>query len=148
MDLLEINQYNRPKACIKCGGVMVFKGVGEYQCEDCGAVDFDDYGKVRRYIETHRGANAGEIEEATGVTQRSIRMMLKESRIEVAKDSKLFLHCELCGKDIRYGTLCTSCESSYHRRIEEQQRSNTKKNISGYSMAETSSGAKRFTREK
>ena len=41
--------------CKKCGGIMVFKGVGEYHCEDCNAVDYDDYGKVRLYIEEHDG---------------------------------------------------------------------------------------------
>ena len=55
-DLLRMDEYNRPKTCEKCDGVMVFMGVGEYQCEDCGAIAYDDYGKVRLYIEGHRGA--------------------------------------------------------------------------------------------
>ena len=50
-DLLRMDEYNRPKTCEKCDGVMVFMGVGEYQCEDCGAIAYDDYGKVRLYIE-------------------------------------------------------------------------------------------------
>ena len=28
----EINTYNRPTYCAECGAVMVFKGLGEYQC--------------------------------------------------------------------------------------------------------------------
>ena len=75
--LLE-EQYHIPRVCKKCGGVMIFKGVGEYHCEDCGAVDYDDYGKVRMYIEEHHGATAAQIEDAVGVSQRAIRQMLKD----------------------------------------------------------------------
>ena len=35
--------YNVPRLCKICGGVMVFKGVGEYRCEECGDVEYDDY---------------------------------------------------------------------------------------------------------
>lgn len=44
-ELNAVNTYNRPTYCEKCGGVMVFKGVGEYRCEKCGYLDYDDYGK-------------------------------------------------------------------------------------------------------
>ena len=47
MDRLESNlldYYNIPRICQKCGGVMVFKGVGEYHCELCDFVDYDDAG--------------------------------------------------------------------------------------------------------
>ena len=46
-----LDMYHIPRVCTECGGVMIFKGVGEYHCEECGAVDYDDYGKVRGYIE-------------------------------------------------------------------------------------------------
>ena len=42
MEQLTIDSYNRPRNCQKCGGVMVFKGVGEYHCEECDAVEYDD----------------------------------------------------------------------------------------------------------
>ena len=56
-----LDAYNIPRVCKECGGVMVFKGVGEYRCEDCGVVDYDDYGKVRCYIESNKGATAAQI---------------------------------------------------------------------------------------
>ena len=34
-----MDSYNIPRVCKNCGGVMVFKGVGEYRCEACGEVD-------------------------------------------------------------------------------------------------------------
>lgn len=146
-DEFEFDSYNTPHFCSKCNGVMVFKGVGEYQCEDCKNVEYDDFGKVRLFIESHRGATAAEIEAGTGVRQRSIRQMLREHRLEVAADSKSFLHCELCGTNIRSGRFCAKCETSYHRKLEEQNRK--QHNLAGFGMGdrETASGAKRFTRE-
>lgn len=87
--------YNRPVTCEKCGGIMIFKGVGEYQCEDCRAVDYDDYGKVRRFLEEHPGATASEAEMSTGVSQKSIRRMLKENKLEISQDSAAFLRCRI-----------------------------------------------------
>ncbi len=46
VDLIDL--YNIPRVCQICGGVMVFKGVGEYHCENCGDVAYDDYGKPIR----------------------------------------------------------------------------------------------------
>ena len=117
-----VDQYHIPRECKVCGGVMVFKGVGEYRCEKCNALDYDDYGKARLYIEEHPGATAAQIEENMGVSQKTIRLMLKDGRLEIREDSKSFLRCEVCGKSIRSGQFCPECEKNVHRRIEEQQR--------------------------
>lgn len=144
-DLLRLDEYNRPKTCEKCDGVMVFMGVGEYKCEDCGAVAYDDYGRVRLYIESHRGATASQIEAATGVKQRSIRNMLKEGRLEVTSDSKVFLHCIICKKEIRSGSMCPECEKNYHHRIEDEQRKMKNSMMQGYGTGrEEKRGEKRF----
>lgn len=146
--LLLEDQYNIPRVCKNCGGVLVFKGVGEYRCEDCGALDYDDYGKVRLYIEGHKGATAAQIESAIGVSQRSIRHMLKEGRLEVTKDSKTFLRCEVCGKSIRSGQYCPECEITIHRNLEAEQRAQIKKNIQGAGTAQKGEeGQRRFRRE-
>ena len=63
--------YNRPLTCEKCGGIMIFKGVGEYHCENCRHVEYDDYGKVRLYVEKHRGATSSEVSMQTGVSPDS-----------------------------------------------------------------------------
>lgn len=144
-----MNQYNIPRVCTSCGGVMVFKGVGEYHCEDCGEVAYDDYGKVRLYIEEHRGATAAQIENAIGVSQRTIRKLLKEGRLEVAENSKTFLRCEVCGKSIRSGRYCPECEINVHRKMEEKQRQELQKSkhAQGYSGPQkVDEGQKRFRR--
>ncbi|MBO4981438.1 MAG: hypothetical protein J6C84_06030 [Lachnospiraceae bacterium] len=143
-----VDYYHIPATCKICGGVMVFVGVGEYRCEECGAVEYDDYGKVRQYLETHKGATAAEVELGTGVSQRTIRRLLKESRIEVAESSKAFLRCELCGKTIRSGTYCPECEVKIHRNLEEEQRIKKGRSMQGYSSYQGGDeGQRRFKRD-
>lgn len=42
--------YDVPTVCKSCGGVLVYRGLGEYRCEKCRGKDFDNYGKTRNYI--------------------------------------------------------------------------------------------------
>lgn len=126
METLGITNYNRPYVCDYCGGLMEFRGCGEYECEDCHAKGYDDYGKARNYIEKHRGANAAEIEAETGVSQKSIRQMLKESRLEITPESTAFMRCEICGADIRSGRFCQKCEAAYHKDREKKMREKLK----------------------
>lgn len=151
MDGRELNlldYYNIPRTCKECSGVMIFKGVGEYHCEDCGFVDYDDYGKVRLYIEKHKGATAAEIEAAIGVSQKSIRRMLKESRIEIAEGSRSYIHCEVCGKNIRSGRFCRECETNVHRNLEAAQREALHKNMKILGMGnQGEEGQRRFIRD-
>lgn len=145
-----MSSYNRPTYCEKCGGVMVFKGVGEYHCEDCGHVAYDDYGKVRNYIEQNVGANAAEASKATGVSQKAIRDMLKEAKLEIAPNSSFFLRCEICGASIRWGRFCPRCEANHHKDLEEMARqSRHRDDTFGYSTERKKGddGAKRFSRE-
>ena len=140
-----LEKYHVPKICKQCGGVMIFKGVGEYHCEECGDVEYDDYGKVRLYIEEHPGANAAQVEENTGVTQKIIRRLLKDGRIEVAENSASFLRCEVCGKSIRSGEFCPECEVKVHQRMESQQRALMQKDSKGVGMGRKGDeGQRRF----
>lgn len=150
MDTLA-NYYNIPRTCKECGGVLVYKGVGEYHCELCGTVDYDDYGKVRLYIEKHHGATAAEIEDAVGVSQRTIRQLLRDSRIEIAEGSRCFLHCEICNKEIRSGRYCVECETKLHRNLEAQERERLRIEISSKGFGKqrnTDEGQRRFMRGK
>ena len=148
-EVLDLSRLNIPTYCEKCGGVMIFKGVGEYKCEDCGNLEYDDYGKARNYIEKHPGATSAEVSTATNVSQKSIRAMLREERLEIAPNSNTFLRCEICGADIRYGRFCKKCEVNYHREIEEKARASKNINVAGYSAERQKGeeGAKRFKRD-
>ncbi len=144
----EVNAYNRPTYCQECGGIMIFKGVGEYECEKCGYLAYDDYGKARNYLERHTGATSAQVSQATGVSQRSIREMLREARLEIAANSNVFLQCEVCGASIRMGRFCPKCETAYHRNLEEKARARNDK-MAGFSteIPRGEDGSKRFRRE-
>lgn len=79
---LNIDELHAPRDCSKCGGRLKYQGVGEYVCEDCGNVEFDDYGKVRAYIETHNDNRLAVVAEKTGVSRQAVQRMLDEGRIE------------------------------------------------------------------
>lgn len=146
---LNLDDFHRPTFCNICNGVLVYKGLGEYQCEECGASQYDDYGKVRNYLDGHRGANVAEISDATGVSHKSIREMIKEHRFEVIDNHGGYIRCEMCGANINSGRLCSQCETLYHRKLEEEARANRKAAISGGSAGlHGESGSKRFTRER
>ena len=109
---LDLNalKYGRPAACSKCGGELKYTGVGEYECTECRNLELDDYGKVRSYIEKNHGATQSQVSLATGVSVNKIRQMLRDEKIEVAATSHVFLHCEICGTEIRSGKYCPACE--------------------------------------
>ena len=93
-----MEEYDCPVVCKECEGVLVYKGLGEYKCENCGAVEYDDYGKVRNYLDEHRGANVTQISESTGVSHKSIRDMIKENRFEVIDSRGGYIRCEMWGE--------------------------------------------------
>lgn len=146
---LSLDEYHRPTVCSQCNGIMVYKGIGEYQCEDCKALAYDDYGKVRNYLENHKGANVAAISEDTGVSHKAIREMIKENRFEVIDNRGGYIRCEMCGENIKSGRLCSKCETLYHRRLEDEARAKRKNGILGGSAGVAGeSGSKRFTRER
>lgn len=147
MDYMDEALYYTPQKCPKCGEQMTYKGLGEYLCENCNIREYDDYGKVRNYIDAHKGATAPEVEAATGVSQRAIRKLLKEERIAVAHDSKVFLKCERCGTDILSGRYCAKCASQLHATLDKPVRHDS--NLSGFGKKDTADdGAIRFKRTK
>ena len=146
MAYLQLDDYQKPTVSSSCGGNMIFKGVGEYQCEKCGKIEYDNYGKVRLYIEQNRGCTAAQIEAATGVRQHAIRQLLRESRIEVAENSNSFLHCEKCGASIRYGRFCEKCEAQNKHESAESLQKMKKLQGFGEKARTDDKGAKRFDR--
>ena len=144
----ELDVYHRPELCPECGGVMIFKGCGEYKCEKCRHIEYDDYGKVRNYVEKHAGVTAAQASDATGVKQKTIRTMLKESRLEIAEGSSTFLKCEICGVKIRSGRVCPKGEVEFNRRMEQKLHERQKK-MAGFGMGrDGEEGTKRFIRDK
>lgn len=138
---------HKPVICSNCGERLEYKGVGEYKCPECKNLEYDDYGKVRNYLEKHRGATQGEVSEATGVAPNTIRALLKADKLEVAPGSAVFMVCEACGQSIRSGRFCDSCQAARNAQMQNAQRGSAGKNVQGFGKGSIdTSGARRFTR--
>lgn len=89
MDMREFENYHAPVKCSKCGGISLnYNGLGEYCCEKCGYLEYDDYGKVRNYLEHQKKAPIAVISRDTGVSKAIIRQMVEENRFELTSASK------------------------------------------------------------
>ena len=118
--MTDFNEYfmeNRPYQCEACGGKMLYKGGGEYECRDCGGAAWDDFGKVKAFLEEYGTQPALVISEATGVPMEVLRELLREGRLQLPADSKIFLSCEKCGCAIRSGRYCSECAMQTFRGI-------------------------------
>ena len=68
-NLLATKNIHVPKKCTNCESEEIeYKGLGEYRCSACGNLMYDDFGKVRNYLEEHRGATQNEVSRETGVS--------------------------------------------------------------------------------
>ena len=50
-----------------------------------------------------------EISQATGVTEKTVRRYLTESRLEIPEGSPIYINCTVCGCEIRSGRYCPDC---------------------------------------
>lgn len=128
---------DRPIYCEKCvNEVMVFMGGGTYKCERCGAIAYDDWGKVREYLYDHANVNAYELEAELGVSRKTIHRFLKEGKIQATSASSMLM-CEGCRKLISSGRFCNDCEQKFHKMIEENARKERqkRKSMQGFGQA-------------
>lgn len=107
----------KPAICSVCGGQLVYISHGEYRCEECSAVERDDFGKVHHYLDEHGPASAFKIAEATKVPISTVNKFLKEGRLEIPEGSDIYIPCERCGTDIRYGRFCPACAMALSKSI-------------------------------
>ena len=147
-----LHDYHTPEKCEKCGAPLAYKGIGEYRCERCGHLMYDDYGIVRNYLEINPGATSGMVTRATGVKESEIKNMLREEKLEIREDSRTFLQCEACGKPITSGRYCESCSklavAAAKKKKEKEALEEKKEHVFGVSTDYTvgEEGRKRFLR--
>ncbi|MCR5321809.1 MAG: MerR family transcriptional regulator [Lachnospiraceae bacterium] len=97
------------QACSRCGRMFQYSGFGPICCASCREFDNLEFDKVRDYLNEHGNASSYEISQATGVTEKTIRRYLMESRLEIPEGSPIFIQCSICGCDIRSGKYCIDC---------------------------------------
>ena len=90
---------------------------GGYVCEKCGNETFDDFGKIKAYIDEHGPSPGIVISEATGVPIAKINRYLRQGRIEIPDGSGEYIPCEKCGQPIRYGRFCPACAAQLAKSI-------------------------------
>ncbi len=141
-----LEQTNRPEKCAKCGTMLEFKGLGEFVCPKCGESYYDDYGKVRNYLDENPRATVLDTSMATGVSERSIKAMLRAERLEVTEDSRVSLKCRGCGTPIQSGTYCPVCarlaNAVENRKKREEMMEEKKKNLQGLIKAQEGADGK------
>lgn len=113
----EIKWDLKPTVCSKCGGELSYKSLGEYVCESCGNIERDDFGKVRSYIDENGPTPAVIISEQTGVAIDKINEFLRQGRVEIPEGSDIYIKCEKCGTDIRFGRFCPACAAKLSKQL-------------------------------
>lgn len=109
---LEKLAFDHPGQCDVCGGDLEYKGIGRYQCMECGRELLDDYGKIKKYFEKHGPAPVSQIAKDTGISRDKINILLKRGTAEIPVGTASSLRCEKCGMAIRYGRYCTVCSNT------------------------------------
>lgn len=131
-EMRQDNLYNRPIICTNCKeNIMQFVGGGEYKCPTCGHTAYDDWGRVREYLYSHKYATALDVSNELGIPRGTINQMLREEKIQIADGANSLLTCQMCGRVIRSGRFCSVCEKRMHQNIEEQARAKLYKKMRG-----------------
>ena len=146
-DLVKFNTHI-PRTCEKCGkSDPAYQGVGEYKCSECGFLMYDDYGKVRNYLEANRGATQSQVARATGVSMEVIRQLLRDERIEVISNSNVFIECEICRTPIRSGRYCSECARKIEAKEKAEKAMQHKTGVKGFGMSQNGdAGSIRYRR--
>lgn len=100
---------DHPIKCSKCGASLYYKGSGKYFCKVCENIEYDDFGKVKKYIDENGVSTMGVISAETGVSLEKLNVMLREGKVEIPDGSDYYIKCESCGCSIRYGHYCPDC---------------------------------------
>ena len=108
MNALNVNQV--PVVCESCGGDFVQISRGTYRCKKCGAISYDSFMKVRRYLEQNGPSPISEIARMTAVPRSSVEFFLRDEQLEIPSSSRIFLTCAGCGAPIRTGVMCDACK--------------------------------------
>lgn len=95
--------------CPNCETLMKYKYSGIFVCENCGAEELNDFGKVKKYLEENGPTNAIDLAAKTGVRRSKIGEFLRLGKVEIPENSSVFIHCKSCGTAIRFGNYCAAC---------------------------------------
>lgn len=120
----------KPVKCQRCGGRLCYIGGGRYRCPLCGREAYDDFGKIKKFLEDNGPSPPIVISQSTGVSSEVVEAFQKKNfvtsnqvkllgveREDKVKPVKVFkerqtnyhLKCARCGDGIASGRYCTTC---------------------------------------
>ena len=105
----------KPTRCSKCGSPLQFKGRGTYECEKCGATEYDEFGLINRFLEEHGPSPAPVISRALGIPIAQVKELISQGRLEPIPGSEERLYKDLTPQEsapATKGTLAAPKESA------------------------------------
>ncbi len=106
---LEILLESKRTVCEERKGNMAFVGIGTYECVQCGHTMYDDYGKIRKYIDEFGPSSMAVLAQETGVNRDVIDYLIKDGVLYEPKSKEYTKICGRCGCSITTGRFCKDC---------------------------------------
>lgn len=116
--------------CKRCGNLFAYSGIGLSICKKCVELEEEEFKLVKNYIYENPSATFKDTVEATGVKGSRIRAYLKDGRLLIPDSSPIFINCENCGTNIKYGRICPQCADTLSSEIKKEM------NITEYNIGE------------
>lgn len=114
------NDANEISTCARCGKIFSYTGIGICICQKCKELDEEEFNKVKSYIYDNPYATVKETTLATDVKIRRINSFVRDGRLTIPDCSPIFVSCENCGTNIRFGRLCRECANSLSNELKKE----------------------------
>ncbi len=107
--LKKLNE-SKPTKCDICRGGVIYRGNGEYCCKRCNRIMYDDYGKVKQYVDKHGTSSILRLAKETGVSKDVLDYLVRDGVLTVSVDEETDeMTCAKCGCMIESGRYCKKC---------------------------------------
>lgn len=101
-------KFGQNKTCRNCGKEIFGESTTDL-CRDCISKEVEQMSQVRQYVFDHQEVSLEEVSEATGISDKALRNMMKSGFFASNKKSGHGYPCQKCGKIIRRGLYCGLC---------------------------------------
>ncbi|MGB8454013.1 MAG: hypothetical protein WCD89_17005 [Anaerocolumna sp.] len=119
---MDLNKNGEIQECKRCGKMFYFTGIGKCICASCKAEDDADFEMVKDYIYDNLSATIMQVSKETGVRISRIKSYLRDGRLIIPDGSAIFLNCEVCGTNIKFGRLCRECADSLSNELRHEMQ--------------------------
>lgn len=112
-----IYSYDMLPKCPDCDVHMKYAYGEMFECPICHRTEPTDFGKIREFLEKAGPQPAIVISNETGVPVNVIDNYLRQGRVEIPDGSPIYIKCQSCGADIRYGKYCPECMAKMSKEL-------------------------------